>query len=106
MDAFLDDAERERRRRAANLARRVKLLRYHASMRGPDGKSITARRGGLARMGNDPALARATATAMALRRWHAANGPKAPPPALRKGRGHLSRKGERGKAGEGSQECH
>lgn len=59
-----------RRQRAANLSRRAKLLRFHARMRGGDGRSISAVRGGHARMGDDPALARATATEMALRRWY------------------------------------
>lgn len=59
-----------RRRRAANLSRRAKLLRFHASMRGADGRSISAVRGGQARMGDDPAIARATATEMARQRWY------------------------------------
>ena len=62
-----------RRRRAANLARRAKLLRFHASMRGADGKSTSAVRGGMARIGDDPAIARAAATEMALRRWYPNN---------------------------------
>ena len=64
------DTNRERRHRAANLARRAKLLRFHVGMRGADGKSISAARGGRARMGDDPALARAAATEMALKRWY------------------------------------
>ena len=64
------DPERDHRQRAANLSRRAKLLRYHATRRGTDGKSVAAQRGGYARMGDDPALARAIGTEMALRRWY------------------------------------
>ncbi len=66
----VDKLDTERRRRAANLSRRAKLLRFHAAMRGADGKSISAVRGGCARMGSDPAVARAAATEMALARWY------------------------------------
>ena len=69
-------SDAERRHRAANLSRRAKLLRYHASRRGADGKSISAVQGGQARMGEDPALARAAATEMALRRWYPTEGKK------------------------------
>ena len=69
-----EERERERRRRAANLARRVALLRYHGANRDWDGKSISARRGGHARMSADPGGPRAAATAMALARWHPEDG--------------------------------
>ena len=72
-----------RRHRAANLSRRAKLLRFHARMRGQDGKSISAVRGGEARMGRDPTLARATATEMALQRWY----PKEKSPSRQNGKG-------------------
>jgi hypothetical protein len=62
--------EQVRRRQAANLRRRVALLRYHAANRDWDGKSAIARRGGYARMAADPGGPRAAATAMALARWH------------------------------------
>lgn len=65
-----DELDTKRRHRAANLSRRAKLLRFHARMRGADGKSISAVRGGHARMGRDPALARAAATEMAIKRWY------------------------------------
>lgn len=55
---------------AANLKRRVSMLRFHASNRGEDGKSIVAQRGGRARMGDDPTIARANATEMAALRWY------------------------------------
>lgn len=70
------DPDRTDPQRAANLRRRVAMLRYHVTMRGGDGKSVAAQRGGHARMGGDAALARATATEMALKRWHDA--PSAP----------------------------
>ena len=56
--------------RAANLKRRVFMLRFHAERRGADGKSVVAQRGGHARIGDDRALARAIATEMAIKRWH------------------------------------
>ena len=58
--------------RAANLKRRIFMLRYHIERRGADGKSVVAQRGGHARMGADRALARAIATEMAVKRWHGA----------------------------------
>lgn len=65
-----EDADRERRKRGANLKRRLFMLRFHAVNRDYDGKSVVARRGGHARMGADSGGPRAAATAMALARWH------------------------------------
>ena len=64
-----DDLQ-DRRRQAANLRRRVAMLRFHAANRDWDGKSVIARRGGHARMDADPGGPRAAATSMAIARWH------------------------------------
>ena len=60
--------------RAAGLRRRVRMIKFHCAHRGEDGKSIVAQRGGRARMGDDPAMAKATATEMAVSRWYRGQG--------------------------------
>ena len=60
--------------RAANLKRRLAMLRYHATQRGSDGKSLSAVAGGRAawakRAAATPGGARALGLELALRRWH------------------------------------
>jgi hypothetical protein len=63
-------SEEDRRKQAANLKRRLFMLRFHALNRDFDGKSAIARRGGQARMARDPGGPRAAALQMALTRWH------------------------------------
>lgn len=61
--------------RAANLKRRLAMIRYHASQRDPQtGKSESAVAGGRAawakRVAATPGGGRALGLEMALRRWH------------------------------------
>lgn len=71
----LDDAERERRRRGANLRRKKAMLAFHASQRDPiTGKSLSAVKGGQAaagkRIAKTPGGARALGLELALARWY------------------------------------
>lgn len=73
--APISPTDAERRHRAANLKRRLALLRHHAALRDPvTGKSLQAVRGGQAawRMRVEAAggNARIVGLEMALKRWH------------------------------------
>jgi hypothetical protein len=67
-----------RRRRAANLRRKLAMLRFHAEHCGPDGKSTVAVKGGQVaaakRIANTPGGARALGLELALARWHPGGG--------------------------------
>jgi len=65
------------RRHAANLRRRLAMLRFHSEQRGADGKSAAAVKGGQTaaalRIANTPGGARALGLELALARWHPEN---------------------------------
>ena len=69
----------ERRHRAANLKRKLAMLRVHAVARDPvTGKSVIAVKGGQAaaakRIANTPGGGRALGLELALARWHREEG--------------------------------
>jgi hypothetical protein len=80
LDEKLDADLRERRKKAANLKRRLATLRQHERARGPDGKSSIAqaggRVGGRRRAGSFEGGPTAWGLAMALKRWHGIELPK------------------------------